>query len=274
VLPTFVIGLREGLEATLLVGIVAAFLAHSDRRRALPRVWIATVAALTISLAIGVTLQIVSAELAPRAQERFEAVVGFIAAAMVTYMIVHLRAQVQDVRGGLQAEAASTFERGSERALVTMVFFGVLREGLEIAVFVIAAFHADGQGFQSGLGVILGLALATLAGVVLYRGGLRIDLHRFFRLTGCVLVLIAAGLVMTSFQNAYEGAWIHIGQQQLFDLTWLVRPGSVRSSLLTGTLGIQPLTTRIEALGWVAYTAPMLLVVAWPTRRARDYATR
>ena len=131
-LPTFVIGLREGLEGTLLVGIVAAFLAQHDRRRALPRVWAATIAALTLSLAVGITLQVISADLAPRPRERFEAVIGFAAVAMVTWMIVHLRAQARDVTAGLAATTASTFERGSVRALVVTTFFGVLREGLEV----------------------------------------------------------------------------------------------------------------------------------------------
>jgi high-affinity iron transporter len=268
-LPTFVIGLREGLEATLLVGIVGAFLARREHRRALPRIWIATAIALAISLAVGIALQVYSADLAPRPRERFEAVIGFAAVAIVTWMIVHLRAQMRDVTAGLEATAASTFERGSEQALVVMVFFGVLREGLEIVVFALAAFQADKNAFQSGIGVVLGLVAATVVGLAVYKGGLRVDLHRFFRITGVVLVLIAAGLVMTALQNGYEGALIRAGQQQLFDLTWLVAPGSIRSSIITGTLGIQPSTTRIEALGWLLYVVPMSFVVAWPTRERR-----
>jgi high-affinity iron transporter len=155
-----------------------------------------------------------------------------------------------------------------------MVFFGVLREGLEVAVFVLAAFHADGQAVQSGVGVILGLLIAGIAGLAVYRGGLRVDLHRFFRVTGVVLVLIAAGLLMASLRNAYEGGWLQFGQQQLFDLTRLVPPGSVRASIITGTLGVQPLTTRIEALGWLVYVIPMGFVIAWPTRRSAPAASQ
>jgi high-affinity iron transporter len=270
VLPTFVIGLREGLEATLLVGIVAAFVAQQDRRAVLSRLWLATGLALGLSFAVGVVLQVVSAELAPRAQERFETVVGFAAVAMVTWMIVHLRSQARDVQAGLEVAAASAFEKGSERALVTMVFFGVLREGLEMVVFVLAAFHATGNGFQSGTGVVLGIVTAVAAGYAMYKGGLRIDLGRFFRATGLVLVLIAAGLVMTALQTAYEGAWIRVGQQRLLNLNWLVPVGTVRASLLTGTFGIQPSATRIEAFGWIAYLVPMVLVVCWPRRRSCD----
>jgi high-affinity iron transporter len=97
----------------------------------------------------------------------------------------------------------------------------------------------------------------------------RLNLARFFRITGLVLVVVAAGLVMTAFHTANEAGWLTVGQTQAFDLSWLVRPGTPLSSLLTGVLGIQPYPVRIEAIAWLAYLVPMLVIVAWPARRRR-----
>jgi high-affinity iron transporter len=107
----------------------------------------------------------------------------------------------------------------------------------------------------------------------IYRGGVRLNLARFFKVTGLVLVVVAAGLVMTAFHTANEAGWLSAGQVQAFDLSWLVRPGTPVSSLLTGVLGIQPYPVWIEVIVWLAYLVPMLIVVAWPARGARTERT-
>jgi len=267
VLPTFIIGLREGLEAALIVGIVAAFLAQQGRRDALRQVWIGTAAAVAICVAVGVALQVVSSELPQRQQEQLETVVGLIAVGMVTYMIIWMRFHARDLKGDLEAATASALARGSATALVTMAFLAVLREGFETAVFLLAAFRASGHPVASGLGAVLGIVLAVGIGYGIYKGGLRINLARFFKVTGIVLVVIAAGLLMTAAHTANEAGWLDVGQAQLFDLSWLVRPGTVVSSLVTGVLGIQPYPVQAEGLVWVVYLVPMLAVVLWPTRR-------
>jgi high-affinity iron transporter len=269
VLPTFVIGLREGLEAALIVGIVAAFLGQQGRRDALRQVWIGTSAAVLICVAVGVALEAVSSELPERGQEQLETVVGLIAACMVTYMVVWMRAHARNLKGDLEAATASALAEGSAKALVSMAFLAVLREGFETAVFLIAAFRASGHQASSGAGATLGIVAAVIVGYAIYKGGLRINLARFFKVTGVVLVLIAAGLVMTAAHTATEGGWLNIGQQQLFDLSWLVRPGTVLSSLVTGVLGIQPFPVRAEGIAWIVYLVPVLALVLWPQRRRR-----
>ena len=122
-----------------------------------------------------------------------------------------------------------------------MAFLAVLREGFETAVFLLATFHASGDATLSWLGAVIGILLAAAIGYGIYRGGVRLNLARFFRVTGLVLVVVAAGLVMTAFHTANEAGWLNAGQVQAFDLSWLVRPGTPVSSLLTGVLGIQPL---------------------------------
>jgi len=269
VLPTFVIGLREGLEAALIVGIIAAFLGQQGRKDALRQVWIGTSAAVVICIGIAILLQIISSDLPQRQQEGLETVVGALAVCMVTYMIAFMRRHARDLKGDLEGAAASALESGSDRALVVMAFLAVLREGFETAVFLLATFHASGNATASWLGAVLGIAVAVVIGYLIYRGGVRLNMARFFRITGLVLVVVAAGLVMTAFHTANEAGWLDVGQVQAFDLSWLVRPGTPLESLLTGVLGIQPYPVWIEVIAWLVYLVPMLAIVAWPAGKKR-----
>jgi high-affinity iron transporter len=269
VLPTFVIGLREGLEAALIVGIIAAFLAQQGRRDALRQVWLGVAVAVVICIGIAVALQAISSDLPQRGQEGLETVVGVLAVGMVTYMIIFMRRNARHLKGELEGAAASALASGSARALVAMAFLAVLREGFETAVFLLATFDASGDATTSWLGAVIGILLAAAVGYGIYRGGVRLNLARFFLITGLVLVVIAAGLVMTAFHTANEAGWLTAGQAQAFDLSWLVRPGTPVSSLLTGVLGIQPFPAWIEVAAWLVYLVPMIVIVSWPGRRAR-----
>ena len=266
-LPTFVIGLREGLEAALIVGIIAAFLGQQGRRDALRQVWAGTAVAVLICVGIAVALQTISSGLPQRQQEGLETAVGALAVCMVTYMILFMRRHARDLKGDLEGAAAAALASGSSRALVVMAFLAVLREGFETAVFLLATFHASGDATASWLGAVLGIAVAVVIGYAIYKGGVRLNLARFFKVTGLVLVVVAAGLVMTAFMTANEAGWLDYGQAQALDLSWLVHPGTPLSSLLTGVLGIQPYPSWIMAVAWLVYLVPMAAIVAWPARR-------
>jgi high-affinity iron transporter len=265
VLPTFVIGLREGLEAALIVGIIAAFLARQGRRDALRQVWLGVSVAVAICLAIAVALRVLERELPDRGQEMLETVVGALAVVMVTGMIIWMRKHARAMKGELEGAAAAALARGSARALVIMAFLAVLREGFETAVFLLATFQASGNATTAAIGAVLGIAVAVGLGWAIFHGGVRLNMARFFTLTSVVLVLVAAGLVMTAVHTAHEASWINFGQAQAADLTWLVRPGTPLASLLTGVLGIQPTPVVIEVVAWVAYLVPMLIFVLRPT---------
>ncbi len=267
VIATYVIGLREGLEAALIVGIVAAFLRQQRRRAALRFVWIGVVIAVVFCAAVGVALQILNQELPERRQEMLETVVGLCAVAIVTFMVVWMRRHTRGLRAELEAHAAAALATGSVFALVAMAFFAVLREGLETAVFVLAAFQAADNPLTAGLGALLGIVTAVILGAALYRGGIRINLARFFRITSIVLVIIAGGLLATAVHTAHEAAWFNSFQGPALNLSWLVVPGTITSSLLTGTLGLQPRPTYAEVGVWLIYVVPMLLFVLWPQAR-------
>jgi high-affinity iron transporter len=267
VLPTFVIGLREGLEAALIVGIIAAFLSQQGRKDALRQVWLGTGLAIILCIGIGIALQVISQDLPQRQQEGLETVVGALAVVMVTYMIFFMRRHARDLKGDLEGAAGSALAEGTGRALVMMAFLAVLREGFETAVFLLATFNASGDATLSWVGAVIGILLAAAIGYGIYKGGVRLNLSRFFRITGLVLVVVAAGLVMTAVHTANEAGWLNAGQQQAFDLSWLVRQGTPLSSLFTGVLGIQPFPVWIEVWAWLIYFVPMVLLVGWPAKR-------
>jgi high-affinity iron transporter len=265
-IPTFVITLREGVEASLIVGIIAAFLVKEGRRDALRQMWLGVGIAIVLCTAVAVILRVVGEELPQKEQEGLETIVGLIAVAAVTYMIVWMRRHARGIKAELEGEAASALAAGSTMALVGMAFLAVLREGFETSVFLLAAFQDSTDTTAAGAGAILGLAAAIAIGLGLYRGGVRINLSRFFRVTGLVLVFVAAGLLATAAHTAHEAGWINGLQTEAFDLSWLVQPGTVSGSLLTGMLGLQPQPTVIEALVYLAYAVPMALYVVWPDR--------
>ncbi|HEY3832816.1 MAG TPA: iron uptake transporter permease EfeU [Acidimicrobiia bacterium] len=275
--PTFVIGLREGLEAALIVGIIAAFLRRQARADLMGWLFAGVAAAVLLCVAVGVALDVVSRDLPQRQQEGLETVVGVLAVGMVTYMVLWMRRHSRELKGQLEDLAADAIASGggatAARAMVLMAFLAVLREGFETVVFLLAAFNESADRTTAVSGAVLGIAVAVVLGYGIYRGGVRINLARFFRATGIVLVVVAAGLVMSALHTAHEAGWLQLGQAEALNLTrypvigWLLRAGSVQASLVTGMLGIQPRPTVIEAVGWLVYLVPVGLFVAWPAGR-------
>lgn len=263
-IPTFVITLREGVEASLIVGIIAAFLVKEGRRDALRQMWIGVGIAIVLCTAVGVGLDVLGEELPQREQEGLETIVGVIAVAMISYMIIWMTRHSRGIKAELEGEAASALAQGSAMALVAMAFLAVLREGFETSVFLLAAFQDSTDTTAAGFGAVLGLLAALVIGFGLYRGGVRINLSRFFRITGLVLVFVAAGLLATAAHTGNEAGWINSFQSQAVDLSWLIEPGTVTSSLLTGMLGLRESMTIAEVTVYLAYAIPMAAFVLWP----------
>ena len=268
-LPTFVIGLREGIEASLIVGIIAAFLIQRGDRRALRPMWVGVAVAVALCVAVAVVLRAVGESLPFQQRELMEGILALLAVAGVTYMIVWMRRHSRELKRQLEDHAEHALLVGSTLALVGMAFFAVLREGLETAIFMLAAFQSSSDPVATGLGASLGVAVAVALGYAIYRGGVRLNLSRFFRITGFVLVLVAAGLLSSAVHSLAEAGAISAGQQTAFGLSWLVGPGTVRESLLTGMLGLRAAPTVAEVAVYLAYAIPMSLYVLWPQRPGR-----
>jgi high-affinity iron transporter len=273
-LPTFIIALREGVEASLIVGILGAFLVKEGRRDALGRMWWGVAAAVALCLGVAVVLRLIGESLPQRQQEGLETVIGLVAVGAVSYMIVWMRRNSRGLRSALQGNASAALASGTTAALVGMAFVAVLREGLETAVFLLAVFQDTPNPASAGTGALLGLVLAVAVGWALYRGGVRINLSRFFRVTGVVLVFVAAGLFSTAVHTAHEAGWFDAMQGQALDLSAVVQPGTVHGSLITGMLGLQPRPTVGETLAWLLYAVPVALYVVWPDRWRRSRRER
>lgn len=276
-LPAFVIGLREGLETVVVLGAIVVFLRLQGRPDLLPRIWRAAAAAAAACVVFGLVIRYVEVNLPWRQQEQFETVVGLVAVATVTYMVVWMRRFPKDLRRQTASAASAALARKAGGGLVVLAFLAVLREGFEITVFLVATIGLTGRNaWLSTGGAVLGVLVAFSVGIGVVKGTTRLDVARFFRITAVVLVVSAAGMAMTSMQTANAAGWITVGQHPQFDLSWLAPPGSVLSSFTTGMFGLQPYPTLLDVVVWMVYLAPMMAVVLWPVRaptsRARPAA--
>lgn len=261
-LPTFVIGLREGLEAVLIVSIIATFLRRNGQ--SLRGMWVGALAAVALSIGVGVLLQVVNQNLPQRQQEAMETVIGFVAVFFVTGMILWMRKHARHMKRELEGAAEAALREGTTTALVVMVFLAVLREGFETSVFLLSTFQASASPSTSAGGAVLGILLSIAIGYGIYKGGVRLNLARFFKITGVFLVFVAAGLVLSSLRTAHEAGWIGFGQGTTVDLSWLAPAGAVRTALISGVLGMPRDPRQVELLGWACYLLPVLAITLWP----------
>src|ERR1700710_1693268 len=183
--------------------------------------WIGVAIAVALSIGVGVILQLVSASLPQAQQEGMESIIGLVAVAAVTGMIGWMNVHARTMRADIETHAASALRDGTAWALVGMSFLAVLKEGFETSVFLLAAFQSSTSVFAASAGAVLGVAIAVAVGVGIFRGGVHLNLSRFFRITGIFLVLVASGLVLSSLRTAHEAGWIQIGQQPTLNLSWL-----------------------------------------------------
>ncbi|MGN6128421.1 MAG: iron uptake transporter permease EfeU, partial [Humibacter sp.] len=263
-LATLVIGLREGLEAALIVGIIAAFLKRNGA--SLKPMWIGVSAAIALSVAVGFVLQAIETGLPQAGQEAMETVIGVVAVVFVTTMIFWMRKNSRGLKKELEREAAAALGNGTTWALAGMAFLAVLKEGFETSVFLLATFQASTNAGAAALGAVIGIAGAVVIGIGIYAGGIKLNLSKFFSITGYFLIFVAGGLVLSTLRHAHEAGWISIGQQPTLDLSWLAPNGSIQAALITGVLGIPADPRVIEVLGWLLFIVPMLVLVAWPSR--------
>ncbi|MCW3158528.1 iron uptake transporter permease EfeU [Micropruina sonneratiae] len=263
-LATFIIGLREGLEAALIVGIIAAFLKRNGR--SLTPMLIGVAAAVLLSLGVGIGLKLVEQSLPQAAQEGMEAIIGIVAIVFVTGMVLWMNTNARGLKRELEQTASEALGEGTSRAMVVMAFLAVLKEGFETAVFLLATFSASTNAGLAATGAALGILTAVVMGYGLYTGGMKLNLGKFFSYTSGFLLLVAAGLVVNTLGTMREAGWLNAGQQRTLDLSWLAPPGSVQGALFTGVLGIPPYPVLIQVVGWFAYLVPMALYLYWPKK--------
>jgi len=258
----FLIMLREGMEAALIVGIIASYLRQSGQQQCLPAVWIGVALACLLSLATGLALEMTAQEFPQKQQELFEAIVAFVAVIILTSMVFWMRQAARSIKGQLHEAIERAMHRGKGRryALVGMAFFAVAREGLESVFFLLAAFQQQEENPLAWLAGVLGLAVAVALGWGIYQGGVRIKLQRFFRLTGLFIIFVAAGLLAGAVKALHEaGIWNH-WQSTVFDLSHTLPIDTPAGVLLAGLFGYNDSPSQSEVLAWLLFLIPTLFL--------------
>ena len=252
------IGLREGLEAALVVVILVAFLVKTDRRWALRHVWSGVGLAVALSVALGALLTYGTKQLTFEAQELIGGSASIVAVVFVTFMVFWMRSASRTISGELKGKLDKALDMGP-LAIALVAFLGVGREGLETAIFFYATTEAAGQGNNQPLiGWVVGLGGAVVLGWLIYRGAVQINLATFFSYTGVLLVLVAAGILAYGLHDLQEARFLPGLTTLAFDVSATVDPGSWYATLLKGIFNFTPATTVLQAIAWVLYVAIVL----------------
>ncbi|MBN1094428.1 FTR1 family protein [Blastococcus sp. TML/M2B] len=266
-LASFLIGLREGLEATLVVSILVAYLVKSGRRRELLPLWGGVAVAVALSVIFGGLLTYTETSLLAdyRSRELFEAVASVLAVVLVTWMIFWMRRTARRLKGELTGRLETAVGAGA-LAVAGIAFVSVIREGLETALL----FYAAAQGASSTatplVAISLGVLTAILLGAGLYAGAIRVNLQRFFTVSGVLLVFVAAGILKYGIHDFQEAGVLPGLDVIAFDISGVLDPGSWYGAALAGMFNITAAPTVLETIAYVVYLVPVLVLFLWPAR--------
>lgn len=267
-LSSALIGLREGLEAALVVSILIAFLVKTGTRSSLKWVWLGVLAAIVMSVAAGSVITYTSHQLSFEQQEIFGGIMSLVAVAFVTWMIFWMRATARTIAAELRGKLSDALRIGP-LAVAVMAFLAVGREGLETTVLFYANVEAAGAGTGAPLtGFLLGIAAAVILGWLIYRGAIRFNLTRFFTITGALLIFVAAGILGYGLHDLQEGRVLPGLTTLAFDLSGPMPEDSWYGALLKGFFNYSAQTTVIQAIAWVAYVGVALTIFLWPHSRS------
>jgi high-affinity iron transporter len=270
VFGNYLIGLREGLEAALVVSILVAYLVRVDRRDRLAAVGGGVSAAIAVSVAFGALLTYTSTSLLRtfEAQEAFGGTLSILAVGFVTWMVFWMRRTARSLKAELTGRLEAALVLGAAAVGVT-AFIAVAREGLETALFFWSAVQAAGSTAAPVAGFSLGIVTAVVLAWLLYKHTVRLDLRRFFTWTGAGLVLVAAGVLAYGVHDLQEAGWLPGLSTLAFDVSAQIPPGSWYGALLKGTLNFTPQTTVLQAVVWVGYVVPVLVLFLRPAPAPR-----
>jgi high-affinity iron transporter len=269
-LASYLIGLREGLEVTLVVSILIAYLVKAGRRRELIPLWAGVAVAVAASVLFGGLLTYTETSLLAdyRSRELFEAVTSVVAVALVTWMIFWMRRTARRLKGELHGRLESAIGVGG-LAIAGIAFVAVIREGLETALL----FYTAAQGATSTVtplvAISVGIATSVLIGIGLYAGAIRVNLSRFFTVSGVLLVFVAAGIFKYGIHDFQEAGVLPGLNTLAFDISGVLDPNSWYGAAIAGMFNITAAPTVLEAIAYLAYLVPVLTLFLWPSRPSR-----
>lgn len=258
---------REGFEGALVVAIVFAYLRRLDRTDLAVPVWLGVAAAVVVSLVVGVVVNQTIGSLEGVQRLRAFAAISLVAAGVLTWMIFWMRRQSRLIKGELEEKVDAALARSNAGfALAGVAFVAVLREGIEAALFLLAA-ATSSSGRDVLIGGLIGLAIACALALLVYAGGRRIPLALFFKITAVVLIVFAAGLlskVVLNLQAAHDLSSFNLnGVYDVRSVTWLTNE-SESGKFLTAMLGWDPRPSIEQVVIWFAYAIPVTLAFFWP----------
>ncbi|MFE4259924.1 iron uptake transporter permease EfeU [Streptomyces sp. NPDC056883] len=253
----YLIGLREGLEASLVVCILIAYLVKTGNKDKLAPLWLGVGLAAALSLAFGAGLEFGTQELTFKAQEAIGGTLSIVAVGLVTWMVFWMKRTARHLKAELHGKLDAALAMGTG-ALVATAFLAVGREGLETSLFVWRSVHAAGDGAGPLIGVLLGIGSSILLGWLFYRGALKINLSKFFTWTGAMLVVVAAGVLAYGVHDLQEADFLPGLTNKAFDISSAIPPDSWYGTLLKGTLNFQPDPTVLQVIVWALYLVPVL----------------
>ena len=258
-LANYLIGLREGLEAALIVAILVAYLVKLDRREVLPRLWAGVGAAAGVSVVAALLLQFASESLSEKAAEAFAGIMSLFAVALITWMIFWMAKHARQLKSHLHGEVDRSLETGTW-ALAIVAFLAVVREGLETALFLWTGITAVGGASTAVTGALLGLVTAVIIGFVVYRGMVRLNMSRLFTWTGAALVIVAAGILTYAVHEFQELGWLPGEDATAFDVSATIAPDSFAGTVLRGAVNFRPVMNWVEVFFWLAYVIPTMFL--------------
>ena len=263
-IESFVIALREGIEAALIVGIILGYLKKVGAHNLARPVYWGIVSGVVASIAVAGLFLALSVEFSGRFEQLFEGSTMFLAAAILTTMILWMNRNSKAYSEDLKRRVESAITRGQSYGLATLAFVSIFREGIETVLFLGSASFSS-SGIQTLIGGTLGLGLALLIGVAVMKYSVRLDLRTFFNATGVLLILFAAGLVARGIHEFGEAGIIAPLVGHVYDINWLVNDNSELGRLLTALLGYDASPSLAEVLGYVSY---WVVVLVWMYRDA------
>jgi len=256
------IGVREGLEAAIVVTILVAFLVKSERRDALKWVWLGVGAAVVMTVAVFLAIQFGENTISGLGAEAVAGVASLIAVAIVTTMVLWMRRAAAGMSGQLRGDMSKALEAGAF-AVLSLSFLAVGREGVETALFMVG--FADAKTLWPLTGLIVGVLVAVAIAFAMYKGALRINLAKFFRYTGAFLVVVAAGILSYGIGALQTVGWIPGLSSRAFDISAWFDWSSWYGQVIQGVFNVTPTPTWLQFLGWVAYLVAVLTVFLRPT---------
>lgn len=273
-LPSYLLSLREGLEAALIIGIVLGALDKIRRADLKSALWFGVLGAVAVSALAAVLLTMFGLSLEGAAEQIYEGITMLLAAGILTWMIFWMSKQAKNIKTELEEGVHKAATTTGKRAIFWLAFIAVAREGVELAIFITAAFFAGNNDNIAAntiltlAGVVLGLGTSILLGWSLLAATTRLNLRKFFQVTGYLLILFAAGLVAHGIHEFNEAGWVPAVIEHIWDVNAIVDETSVMGELLKTLFGYNGNPSLTEVIGYFAYLATAIYFFTWtPTQR-------